>query len=180
VTGEVDPIRRSRGMVLLHSVARSTATVSAVLAVYFLSPASGEASAWLLAAVAVLATLGVFALFVRQLRSIRRSPYPMLRAVEGMVSIAVLFLAATAAVHAAFSVRDPQAYTELLSRLDSLYFTVTMLSTVGFGDITPVTPLARAFTTVQMVLGVALVTGAVKALVSVARAETERRAAGSR
>jgi len=41
-----------------------------------------------------------------------------------------------------------------LTRSDSLYFTVTVFSTVGFGDITPKTELARLLVTGQMVVDV--------------------------
>ena len=44
----------------------------------------------------------------------------------------------------------PNSYTEPLTRLDALYFSVTMFATVGFGDITPVTELARVITVLQM------------------------------
>jgi voltage-gated potassium channel len=38
--------------------------------------------------------------------------------------------------------------------LDSLYFSVSTLATVGFGDLHPSTPLSKVFTMVYMVLGV--------------------------
>lgn len=43
------------------------------------------------------------------------------------------------------------------SILDSLYVTAQTLTTVGFGDITPQTPVGRAFTTVFMIVGVGVV-----------------------
>ncbi len=66
-----------------------------------------------------------------------------------------------------------------MSRLDALYFTVTTLATVGFGDITPTSDVARAVTTVQMVMGVVLLGVGVRLLVSVAqKAAEERRGSG--
>ncbi len=38
--------------------------------------------------------------------------------------------------------------------LDSLYFSVITLATVGFGDLHPTTPLSKVFTMVYIVLGV--------------------------
>ena len=43
------------------------------------------------------------------------------------------------------------------SILDSLYVTVQTVTTVGFGDLTPRTPLGRAFATIFMMLGVGIV-----------------------
>jgi voltage-gated potassium channel len=40
--------------------------------------------------------------------------------------------------------------------LDALYFCVTTLATVGFGDITPQTALGRAFTIVYILAGVSV------------------------
>src|SRR5262244_2472315 len=42
--------------------------------------------------------------------------------------------------------------THPLTRTDALYFTVTVFSTVGFGDIVPVSQSARLVVTVQMLL----------------------------
>lgn len=40
--------------------------------------------------------------------------------------------------------------------LDSLYFCVVTLPTVGYGDLHPVTPLAKLFTIPYIILGVAM------------------------
>ena len=42
------------------------------------------------------------------------------------------------------------------TRTDALYFTVTVFSTVGFGDITAVTEVARVLVTGQMIAGIAI------------------------
>jgi hypothetical protein len=48
-------------------------------------------------------------------------------------------------------------FSEPLTRLDAMYFTVTVFATVGFGDITAVSAGARAIATVQMVGDLVLV-----------------------
>jgi voltage-gated potassium channel Kch len=40
------------------------------------------------------------------------------------------------------------------SWIDSLYFCVTTMSTVGFGDLSPVTPFGKIFTIVYIFVGV--------------------------
>jgi voltage-gated potassium channel len=47
-------------------------------------------------------------------------------------------------------------YSQNLSFSEALYFSVTTLATVGYGDITPAGPLVRALATVQVVSGLLL------------------------
>ncbi|MCG7284592.1 potassium channel family protein [Cellulomonas sp. ACRRI] len=90
-----------------------------------------------------------------QVRSVVGSPYPVLRAIEAFVTATVLFVVLFAAGYASLSDAAPGAFTEPVDRLDALYFTMTVLATVGFGDITPVTGPARIVVTLQMVCGFA-------------------------
>jgi hypothetical protein len=55
-----------------------------------------------------------------------------------------------------------------------LYFTVTILSTVGFGDITPHTDVARLLTTVQMLTDLGLITIVVRLLFGGASRQASR------
>ena len=47
-------------------------------------------------------------------------------------------------------------HIENWSYFDSIYFTITTLTTVGYGDITPKTYYGRLFTMVYMVFGISL------------------------
>jgi hypothetical protein len=60
----------------------------------------------------------------------------------------------------------------------ALYFTVTVLATVGFGDITAQTAGARLLVTAQMLLGLGLLAGIVRVFSAAARAGAARRVAG--
>jgi len=45
------------------------------------------------------------------------------------------------------------------SLLDSVYFCVMTLGTVGYGDITPTTGIGKAFTTLYIILGLSVIGG---------------------
>ena len=47
--------------------------------------------------------------------------------------------------------------TQISDFFDALYFGLTTLTTVGFGDITPVTPVGRLIVSASTVVGIALV-----------------------
>ncbi|NKY09579.1 potassium channel family protein [Cellulomonas hominis] len=145
------PSRRQRLRVLL----RTLATTTVLLVGYGLRPVDRPTDA-VLALLAIGLVLLVL-LLVWQVRSVVRSPYPVLRAVEAFVTAAVLFVVLFATGYAALSESGPEAFSEPLDRVAALYFTMTVLATVGFGDIVPVTHTARIVTTVQMVAGLAFV-----------------------
>lgn len=50
-------------------------------------------------------------------------------------------------------------YLESLSLIDGFYFSVVALTTVGFGDITPVTDGGKLFVTFYLLTGIAIVAG---------------------
>jgi voltage-gated potassium channel Kch len=55
-------------------------------------------------------------------------------------------------------------YTEAWSWLDSLYFTIITITTVGYGDMTPTTPLGKLFTMFYLLISVGLLVGIVSIL----------------
>jgi voltage-gated potassium channel len=57
---------------------------------------------------------------------------------------------------------------EKLSWLDSFYFCVVTLTTVGYGDITPKTPAAKLFTIFYILFGVAIMAASLSYLLKAA------------
>lgn len=126
-------------------------------------------------AVAMFGTV-VYILFSRrQLRRITHSRFPTLMAAEALVLIAALFLAVFAMVYVAISLDNVEAFTEPLDAFTSYYFALTVLATVGFGDITPVTTLARSATMVQMALDLVFIAALIRIVSSAARKGLQRR-----
>lgn len=70
---------------------------------------------------------------------------------------------------AAFHIGSAIADTGPLDRVDFVYYSFITLATVGYGDITPVTPLAQSFAYAEAVTGVLYVAVLVARLVSAYR-----------
>ena len=103
-------------------------------------------------------------MFARQISRVSRSRRPVLAALEALVLVFGLFICFFALLYVSISTSDPGAFTQEVDKVAGLYFTTTVLTTVGFGDISPVTDTARVLVTVQMVLGAVLIGTAFKAL----------------
>jgi len=104
-----------------------------------------------------LGLIAVCALLVWQMQSIRGSATPVARGLRTITLTVPLFLVVFAVSYLEMGRSDPGTWSESLSRMDALYFTVTTFSTVGYGDITPVTQAARAVVTLQMALDLLIV-----------------------
>jgi hypothetical protein len=138
---------------------RASLSSTVLVVLYYAVPVSGAMDAS--AVVLLLGGLLLFAVVISwQIRAILESKYPGLRAVEALASAIPLFLLLFALIYFKMGDLQPQAFSEPLTRTDSLYFAITVFSTVGFGDITPVTQPARVVTMVQM-LGDLVVVGLV-------------------
>ena len=147
-----------------------------VVAAYFLLPfSSAFTSTTVVLLVAGLVGLGV--LLAWHLRSIIRSPYPRVRAVAALATLVPMFLVLFATAYFVMSRTLPGQLLGAAVRLDSAYYTVTVFSTVGFGDITPVTQSARAATMGQMVGDVVLVGLVAQVIVGAVRQGVRRREA---
>ena len=68
-----------------------------------------------------------------------------------MATVIPLFLVVFSWIYITFSTSDPAAFGQTLDRTTALYFTVTVFSTVGFGDITAKTDLARLVVTLSLI-----------------------------
>jgi voltage-gated potassium channel len=153
---------------------RATLTAAVLVVLYYTVPVGGAMDAPTVAL--LLAGLLLFAVVITwQIRAIVGSRYPGLRAVEALASAIPLFLLLFAMVYFKMADLQAQAFSEPLTRTDSLYYTITVFSTVGFGDITPVTQPARVVTMVQM-LGDLVVVGLVlQVMLGAVKAGRQRR-----
>jgi len=101
----------------------------------------------------LISSLALYMWFVKkEVERILGSRYPEVLAVEGLVLSAGLFLVVFASIYLIIDGYNPGSFTEPLSHFSSHYFSLTVLSTVGFGDITAVTRQARLAVMIQMAL----------------------------
>ena len=154
--------------ILTMRLLRAVAATAVLLTLYFVLPLDRLAD--LPVAVSLPMALAAFAaLMVFQVKVIMASSHPGLQAVEMLAISLPLFLVIFAASYYVMGVAEQSWFSESLSKLDALYFTVTVFATVGFGDIAAIAPPSRVAVTVQMLadliilgVGVRVITGAVR------------------
>jgi voltage-gated potassium channel len=126
--------------------------------------------------VRVLIGLAVFvAITVWQIRTITGSPYPGMKAVEALGLLFPFYMLLFASTYFVMERASAASFTEPLTRTDALYFTTTVFSTVGFGDIAPKSEPARIVLIVQMLGDLALLGAGARLLLGAVRRGRQRR-----
>ena len=142
---------RPERRLIVAGLLRASLTTAVLVALYYLLPMNEALH--LSAVVRLVVGLIIFAAVTTwQIRRILRSRYPGVRAVEALAVAAPLFLLVFASTYFLMSGGESSNFSQRMNRSDSLYFTVTTFATVGFGDITATSQLARLMVTVQMIL----------------------------
>ena len=131
---------------------RAGATTVMVTAVYYLLPLNNLAGISLGVTLAV-GLLVLTAVVAYQVRAIIRHRHSAVRAIEALAITVPVFLLLFAATYFMMEQSNPADFNvDSLTRTDSLYFTVTVFATVGFGDITATSQAARVVVAAQMIL----------------------------
>jgi voltage-gated potassium channel len=178
MSSRVLPDHPERRRLLARSALRILGIALAMLLLYALVPVPGTSGA--AALLGMLAGLLLFVVLVGwQLRAIVRAEHPVLRAVELVAFALPMLVVIFAFTFLTISRADPQSFSEPLSRVDAMYFTVSTVATVGFGDITPASAAARIVVTFQMLFDLALLAGLVRLLVLATQTGLRRQEAES-
>ena len=116
-----------------------------------------------------------FCIAIWQVRTIAGSRYPGVQAAQALGLILPLYLVVFASTYYVLERTSAANFTQPLTKTDALYFTVTVFSTVGFGDITPRSDPARIVTMVQMLGDLAVLGLGVRVLLGAVRRGRQRR-----
>jgi voltage-gated potassium channel len=149
---------------IVWAVLRIAGAVTALVAVYYVLPLDNS-STGIAVTILVIGLMVFIGLVAFQVRAIIASPFPGLRAIEALATSVPLFLLLFASSYLVMSAMSAGNFGGRLTHTDGLYFTVTVFSTVGFGDITAKTEGARLLVTGQMIADLVILGIAVKVIV---------------
>ena len=159
---------RRRLRILTVAIARTVITVVVLIVAYHLIPFDRGVT-WQIGVVAVVALLLLFAGAAFELRAVTVAEFPTLRGIQALTVSLVVVLLAFAGVYMILSNSDPGSFDEVLDHAGALYFSLTTLTTIGYGDIVPVSHAARYGVMLQMVIDFLILGVFVKLITSTVR-----------
>jgi voltage-gated potassium channel len=173
--GDMTP--RERNKLLAATAARAMLTTALLVVVYYIVPVNEDMR--LGSGLRLLVVMAFFVVVLAwQIRKILNSKQPGIRAIETLAVTVPLFLLLFASTYYVIAVNGAGNFNqEHLTRTDTLYFSVTIFSTVGFGDITATSQAARVVVIVQMILDLVILGVGINALTHAAKVGRQRQAA---
>lgn len=153
---------------------RTSLVTVALVAVYFTVPLNRTFTV-LTGVVLAVALLALVVLVAWQARSIACSSSPRLRTIEALGTTVALFLLVFASSYRLMSHDTPPGFSEPLTHIDALFFTITIFTSVGFSDIVPISQTARALTALQMLGDLVFLGVVAKVFLEAMRRGVERR-----
>jgi voltage-gated potassium channel len=169
---ELPPAKRRR--LIIGAVLRGLVVTTVLVVLYYLLPMDRPLDTG--TEVRLLIGLLIFTgTTVWQVRAVADARYPGLRAAEALGLIIPLYLLLFASTYFLMERASAANFTQPLTRTDALYFSVTVFSTVGFGDITAKSETARVVLIVQMLADLALLGAGARVLLGAVRRGQQRR-----
>ena len=155
----------ARRRAILRGIARTVLLLAGFTAVFLLVPwkALELGDTVLITVVFLTGLAGAAALIVWQViayRDAKMSGGARLQGLLVALYVAVLFFALS---YYLLAISNPEAIAGVETRLDALYFSLTIVSTVGFGDVHAINQAARAVVSLQLVFDLMFVSLAVAA-----------------
>lgn len=170
-----DLAARGRRRLAVIAVVRTGLTIVLVVAIYFLLPLDHSSSVGVIAELAI-GILVLVVIIAWQVRSIVGSDHPTGRAVEALALSVPLYVLLFATTYFLMARANHATFGGPVSRTDALYFSTTVFTTVGFGDVTAKTEAARLVVTLQMWLDLVFLGLVVRLVVNAVKFHQQRRA----
>ncbi len=158
----------ARRRAIARTVAEIVASWVILFGLYYLLPVDSSKGDALLVRVLVVVVV-LAATLIWQMTRIVKADLPELRAAVAIGFLIPLFFVLFATTYLSMSHGSPTTFTLTLDHTRALYFTVTVFSTVGFGDITPTTDAGRGLVTAQMILDLIIIGVVLRVLMTAAR-----------
>ena len=166
--------RHQQRRVIARSAFRILVSIVLLIALYAALPAADRTGLGTLAE--LLVGLILFAALLGwQVLKIMGAEHPELRAAEALAIAVPVVLIVFAFTYLSLSHVQPHSFSERLDHVGAMYFTVTVVSTVGFGDIVAKTHAARILVSFQIMLDLVLLVGIVRAVFFAAQIGVRRR-----
>jgi hypothetical protein len=159
---------------MVWTALRALGSTAALVAIYYLLPLD-RTPTWIAATILVIGLVALIALMVFQVRRIIRSRFPVLRAVEALGVSVPLFLVLFSGTYVVMAAVSASNFGEKLTHTDALYFTVTVFTTVGFGDIAAKSQGARLLVTGQMIIDLIIIAIGIRTIFGAVTRGRERR-----
>jgi len=169
---DLPPARRRR--LIAGAVLRAVLVAAVLVVSYYLLPLdrSWDSDTAVRLLVGLLLVAGVVTWGVRTIAGAR---YPGVRAAEALALVLPFFLLLFASTYYVLERNSAASFTQPMTRTDALYFTVTVFTTVGFGDIAAKSETARVVLIVQMLGDLVLLGAGVRVLLGAVQRGRERR-----
>lgn len=157
------------------SILRTAIAFVGIMWALSLVPETADYTLWRPIAIVIVGVTIYVVFYRRQLRRVSNSKYPIVAGLEALILVAVMFLAFFAGGYVMMSAADQSSFSEPLDHFNAFYFALTVLATVGFGDITPVQSGARALCMVQMAIDIGFIAVLVRSVSSAAQSSSAYR-----
>ncbi len=173
--GETQSRLRPMWIDVSFSVLRTLVSIVFIFWLLSLTPTQSDPSAILPLLLLIGGTI-IYALALKwQLTRVTKASRPGLIAAESLIVSAVLFVAIFSAIYVIIDGNVPGSFSEPITHFTATYFALTVLATVGFGDITAVSNVARFVVMVQMALGLGFIAVIIRVFTTAARRANDAR-----
>lgn len=146
----------------MRKTALTVLTVVVPVVFYFVIPLDKEFGIVLAVVLVVAAAASLIPISIRQAQLVLRSEDPLFDAMRCIVSALVFLVISFSSAYYVLGTNYDHEIAGVETKLDAIYFTVTILATVGFGDITANGQWARGIVTGQMIVNFAVLAVALR------------------